>query len=108
LIAGVRPEYQGRSGRARQARLEVLGAGRGRESMGSELRAYFHVASGAVEPSELTADPGMADLPRRGSDAQQVVARLDALSRARPGEQAEIVPGQHQLHAPDRPVEPRH
>ena len=34
----------------------------------------------------------MEDLPKHGAaDAQQVVARLDAASGARPGEQAEMV-----------------
>ena len=63
--------------------------------MGSELYAYFDVEHGYVESSELSelaADAGMEDLPQHGAgDVQQVVARLDAASRARPGERAEMV-----------------
>jgi multiple sugar transport system ATP-binding protein len=61
--------------------------------MGSELYAYFDVQSSGVQSAELVElaeDSGISDLPRHG-DEQQVVARLDAASRARPGEQAELV-----------------
>jgi multiple sugar transport system ATP-binding protein len=64
------------------------------ESMGSELYAYFDVENAAIESSDLTelaADSGMEDLPRHGGDTQQVVARLDAASGARPGQRAEMV-----------------
>jgi multiple sugar transport system ATP-binding protein len=64
------------------------------ESMGSELYAYFDVASGGVQSAELVElaeDAGISELPRHGGDEQQVVARLDAASRARPGEQAQLV-----------------
>jgi multiple sugar transport system ATP-binding protein len=62
------------------------------ESMGSELYAYFDVDAQAQSDqlSELAADAGMEDLPSHG-DSQQVVARLDAASRAAPGEEAELV-----------------
>jgi multiple sugar transport system ATP-binding protein len=62
------------------------------ESMGSELYAYFDVDAQAQSDqlSELAADAGMEDLPSHG-DSQQVVARLDAASRATPGEEAELV-----------------
>ena len=61
--------------------------------MGSELYAYFEVHAGHMESSdlaELAADSGMQDLPRHG-DEQQVVARLDAASDARPGKEVELV-----------------
>ena len=96
VIAGVRPEHfedaevePDKPGLRFSAPVSVV------ESMGSELYAYFDVEGGGVESSELTelaADSGMEDLPRHGDgDAQQVVARLDAASRARPGERAELV-----------------
>ena len=63
--------------------------------MGSELYAYFDVEHAHVESSELNelaADSGMEDLPKHGSaDVQQIVARLDATSGARPGGKAEMV-----------------
>jgi multiple sugar transport system ATP-binding protein len=95
VIAGVRPEHfedavvePDKPGLKFSAPVSVV------ESMGSELYAYFDVESSAVESSELNelaADSGMEDLPRHGGDTQQVVARLDAASRARPGERAELV-----------------
>jgi multiple sugar transport system ATP-binding protein len=94
VIAGVRPEHfedsavePDKPGLRFTAPVSVV------ESMGSELYAYFDVETEAVQSAELTelaADSGMEDLPRHG-DAQQVVARLDAASRARAGERAEIV-----------------
>jgi multiple sugar transport system ATP-binding protein len=63
--------------------------------MGSELYAYFDVEHGAVESadlSELAADAHMEDLPTHGTgDTQQVVARLSAASRARPGGQVHML-----------------
>jgi multiple sugar transport system ATP-binding protein len=95
VIAGVRPEHfedaqvePDKPGLKFSAPVTVV------ESMGSELYAYFDVEAGAVqstELSELAADSGMEDLPRHGGDSQQVVARLDSASRARPGETAEMV-----------------
>jgi multiple sugar transport system ATP-binding protein len=96
VIAGVRPEHfedaavePDKPGLRFSAPVQVV------ESMGSELYAYFEVEHGAVESSELTelaADSGMEDLPKHGGgDSQQVVARLAAASRARPGEKAELV-----------------
>src|SRR5215212_9692017 len=95
VIVGVRPEHfedatvePDKPGVRFSAPVSVV------ESMGSELYAYFDVEAGAVESSdliELAADSGMEDLPRHGGDTQQVVARLDAASRARPGERAEMV-----------------
>jgi multiple sugar transport system ATP-binding protein len=95
VIAGVRPEHfedaivePDRPGLRFNASVSVV------ESMGSELYAYFDVRAHEMESSdlaELAADAGMADLPRHGADEQQVVARLNAASRARPGEQAQLV-----------------
>jgi multiple sugar transport system ATP-binding protein len=95
VIAGVRPEHfedstvePDKPGLRFSAPVSVV------ESMGSELYAYFDVEHGAVqsnELNELAADSGLEDLPRHGGDTQQVVARLDAASRARPGERAEMV-----------------
>jgi len=95
VIAGVRPEHfedaavePDKPGLKFSAPVSVV------ESMGSELYAYFDVEHGAVqsnELNELAADSGLEDLPRHGGDTQQVVARLDAASRARPGEQAEMI-----------------
>jgi multiple sugar transport system ATP-binding protein len=94
VIAGLRPEnfedaslISDRSkGHTFKAKIDVL------ESMGSEYYAYFvleHERVSAAELEELARDAGAADLPhaRQGS---QVVARLDAASRARQGEEAEL------------------
>jgi multiple sugar transport system ATP-binding protein len=95
VIAGLRPEHfedaalvgdKGSRGITFRARIDVL------ESMGAEYYAYFEVESERVssrELDELAADTGAADLPRAG-DGNQVVARLDAASRARQGEEAEL------------------
>jgi multiple sugar transport system ATP-binding protein len=95
VIAGVRPEHfedaivePDKPGLRFTAPVTVV------ESMGSELYAYFDVQSGGVQSAELielAEDSGISELPRHGGDAQQVVARLDAASRARPGEQAQLV-----------------
>jgi len=60
--------------------------------MGSELYAYFDVEAHAESDqlTELAADVGMEEPPSHG-DHQQVVARLDAASRATPGQEAELV-----------------
>jgi multiple sugar transport system ATP-binding protein len=96
VIAGVRPEHfedadvePDKPGLRFSAPVSVV------ESMGSELYVYFDVEHGAVEStelSELAADSGIEDLPSHGDgDVQQVVARLDALSRARSGERVNLV-----------------
>jgi multiple sugar transport system ATP-binding protein len=94
VIAGVRPEHfedavvePDNPGLRFKAQVSVV------ESMGSELYAYFDVHAGQMQSSdlaELAADAGMQDLPRHG-DEQQVVARLDAASGARPGKEVELV-----------------
>src|SRR5215208_4268311 len=95
VIAGVRPEHfedadvePDKEGLRFTAKVSVV------ESMGSELYAYFDVEAGAVQSSELSelaADSGIEDLPTHGGDTQQVVARLAAASRARPGGEANLV-----------------
>jgi multiple sugar transport system ATP-binding protein len=93
VIVGLRPEHfedavlvSDRSrGHTFRAKIDVL------ESMGSEYYAYFLVEAERVSASELeelAADAGGADLP--SAKGNQVVARLDAGSRARQGEEAEL------------------
>jgi multiple sugar transport system ATP-binding protein len=94
VIVGIRPEHFEDAAVAGDAhnllkfktKVQVV------ESMGSELYAYFDVDAQAQSDqlSELAADAGMEDLPSHG-DSQQVVARLDAASRAAPGQEAELV-----------------
>jgi len=63
------------------------------ESMGSELYAYFDVQSAArsAELSELAHDAGLDDVPAHGTgETTQVVARLDAASRAQAGQEVEL------------------
>ena len=94
VIVGIRPEHFEDAavegdvpGRLRfRAKLDVV------ESMGSELFAYFEVQAGHVETSELAElaqDAGIEDLPSHG-EGQQVVARLDAASRAHAGGEIEL------------------
>jgi multiple sugar transport system ATP-binding protein len=94
VIAGIRPEHFEDASVAGdlpnllkfKTKVQVV------ESMGSELYAYFDVEAHAESEqlTELAADAGMEDLPSHG-DHQQVVARLDAASRASAGQEAEIV-----------------
>src|SRR4051812_24330750 len=62
------------------------------ESMGSELYAYFDIRTEQEVQSddllELAKDAGMEDLPSGAT--QQVIARLDAASGARPGGEIEL------------------
>jgi multiple sugar transport system ATP-binding protein len=69
------------------------------ESMGSELYVYFDVEAGkmdSAELQELAADAGMEDLPSHGG-GQQVVARLSAESKAKPGSEVELTVETSQL-----------
>jgi multiple sugar transport system ATP-binding protein len=97
VIAGIRPEHfedaaiEDREAPHRlrfKAKIDVV------ESMGSELYAYFDVKSEEIhsgELDELAKDAGMEDLPHAGTEgAQQVIARLDAASQARPGGEVEL------------------
>jgi multiple sugar transport system ATP-binding protein len=101
VIAGLRPEHfedaavvsDRAAGVSFKAHIDVL------ESMGSEYYAYFELEAERVsseELEELARDAGSADLP--SSDASQIVARLDAASKARQGEDAELWFDARQLH----------
>ena len=94
VIAGLRPEHfedarlvADRShGVTFRAEIDVL------EAMGSEYYAYFVVEAERVSSSELeelAADAGGADAPR-SYEGSQVVARLDAASGVRQGQEAEL------------------
>ncbi|OHV29681.1 ABC transporter ATP-binding protein [Parafrankia colletiae] len=106
LIVGVRPEHfedaaleqvKDRPGLRFTVMVDVL------ERLGSDSYAYFTLAGGRARTAdldELAHDAGTVDLSSR---AEQVVARLDATSRIREGEKAELWLDAHQLHlfAPD-------
>ena len=93
VIVGIRPEqFEDASIESKpdslrfRTKLDVV------ESMGSELFAYFDVQAdggGHEQLVELAKDAGMEELPSHGG-GQQVVARLDAASRARAGEEIEL------------------
>jgi multiple sugar transport system ATP-binding protein len=97
VIAGIRPEHfedanvagPDMHGTRFRAKVAVV------ESMGSELYVYFDVEAPGAESAELTElaqDAGMEDLPSHGTgDKTQVVARLDAASRAHAGAEVELV-----------------
>jgi multiple sugar transport system ATP-binding protein len=96
VIAGVRPEHfedaevePDKPGLRFRAPVTVV------ESMGSELYAYFDVKAEHLESAELielAEDAGLGDLPSHGGgDEQQLVARLSAASKAKPGAEIEMV-----------------
>jgi multiple sugar transport system ATP-binding protein len=102
VIAGLRPEdfedatlVGDRSdGITFNARIDVL------ESMGSEFYAYFVVESERItakELEELAQEAGAADLPQEG-DGEQVVARLEAASGVRQGQDAQLWFNTEHLH----------
>jgi multiple sugar transport system ATP-binding protein len=69
------------------------------ESMGSEFYAYFNLESEKVssrELDELAHDAGAADLPTQ--EGSQVVARLEAASQVRQGQEAELWFNSEHLH----------
>jgi multiple sugar transport system ATP-binding protein len=93
VIAGLRPEdfedaaivSDKSRGHTFKAKVDVV------ESMGSEQYAYFTVAServSATELDELAQEAGQADLLH--TEGIQVVARLDAASQVREGQEAEL------------------
>jgi multiple sugar transport system ATP-binding protein len=101
VIVGLRPEdfedvqlVQDRSrGISFTATIDVL------ESMGSEFYAYFSVESEKVssrELEELANDAGAADLPSQ--EGSQVVARLEAASQVRQGQETELWFNSEHLH----------
>jgi multiple sugar transport system ATP-binding protein len=95
VIAGIRPESfedatlvsdARERGATFRARLDLV------ESMGSELYAHFSVQGGQLESqelAELAEDAGAGEVPGAGSEGA-VVARLDAASPVRRGEEAEL------------------
>ncbi len=102
-IAGIRPEsFEDAAlvGDARDrgstfnAKIDLV------ESMGSELYAHFTVEQSSVdsqELAELAEDSGVGEVPGAGSEGQ-VVARLDAASKARRGEESELWVDTNKLH----------
>ena len=102
LMAGVRPEhFEDASIAGDQAgptfEVEVILL----ESMGSELYAYFDIEGGAASSEqldELAADTG-AEVGGSGEDGTaQVVARLDAASKAKKGERIELWLDPERIH----------
>jgi multiple sugar transport system ATP-binding protein len=102
VIAGLRPEdfedvglvSDPSRGPTFKAKIDVL------ESMGSEYYAYFVVDSERVSSSELdelAKAAGAAGLPH-SSEGSQVVARLEAASRVKQGEEAELWFNSEHLH----------
>ncbi|WP_018636467.1 ABC transporter ATP-binding protein [Parafrankia elaeagni] len=101
LIVGVRPEHfedaaleavKDRPGLRCTVTVDVL------ERLGSDSYAYFTLQGGRARTAdleELAHDAGTVEL---SSGAEQVVARLDAASRIREGEKAELWLDAHQLH----------
>ncbi|MBL7496306.1 sn-glycerol-3-phosphate ABC transporter ATP-binding protein UgpC [Frankia sp. CNm7] len=101
LIVGARPEHfedaaleqvKDRPGPRFTVTVDVL------ERLGSDSYAYFTVAGGrarAADLEELAHDAGTVDL---ASGDPQIVARLDAVSRIREGENAELWLDTDQLH----------
>jgi multiple sugar transport system ATP-binding protein len=93
VIAGLRPDdfedasliSDGAAGTKFRTKIDVL------ESMGSEYYAYFTVQAEQVnarELQELAEEAGTTDLPRQ--DGTQVVARLEAASHVRQGQELEL------------------
>jgi multiple sugar transport system ATP-binding protein len=94
VIIGLRPEAfedaalahdRDRTGPAFTATVEVL------ESLGSDVYVYFTAEGGpatTTELEELATDSGLRDTGAQA--AQQIVARLDAATRAREGEPVEL------------------
>ncbi|MCC9710753.1 sn-glycerol-3-phosphate ABC transporter ATP-binding protein UgpC [Streptomyces sp. MNU76] len=93
VIVGLRPEAfedvalshgQDRTGPVFTATVEVM------ESLGSDAYVYFSAEGGpatTTELEELAKDSGLRDT---GADTQNIVARLDAATRAREGEPLEL------------------
>jgi multiple sugar transport system ATP-binding protein len=101
VIVGLRPEdFEDASlvgdkakGITFKTKIDVL------ESMGSEYYAYFNLESEKVssrELDELAHDAGAADLPTQ--EGSQVVARLEAASQVRQGQEAELWFNSEHLH----------
>jgi multiple sugar transport system ATP-binding protein len=103
VIAGIRPEsfedvaFVGDArdrGSTFRAKIDLV------ESMGSELYAHFTVEQDRLESqelAELAEDSGVGEVPSAGAEGQ-VVARLDAASKARRGEETELWVDTNKLH----------
>ena len=103
LIAGIRPEsfedaaFVGEArdrGTTFRSKIDLV------ESMGSELYAYFTVEQSRVESqelAELAEDAGVGEVPGAGGEGQ-VVARLDAASKARRDEETELWVDTDKIH----------
>jgi multiple sugar transport system ATP-binding protein len=101
LIMGLRPEHfedaalvgdKKDQGLTFSAAIDVL------ESLGADKYVYFHLQgarASARELEELAADAGASDVP---GGADQVVARLDAASKAREGQKLELWFDPRKLH----------
>jgi multiple sugar transport system ATP-binding protein len=96
VIVGIRPEHfedarvagVAITGLQFRAKVAVV------ESMGSELYAYFDVATqqaASDQLEELARDAQLEDLPKHGETATTVVARLDAASAAAAGAEVDLV-----------------
>jgi multiple sugar transport system ATP-binding protein len=102
VIAGIRPEsfedaaLVGEAkdrGSAFRANIDLV------ESMGSELYAYFTVEAEGMESEQLqdlAKDAGAGEVPQ--GEEGQVVARLDAASKVKRGEEAELWVDTTRLH----------
>jgi multiple sugar transport system ATP-binding protein len=107
VVAGLRPEsFEDASVLGEEAKRERGCAFSAEvdlvESLGSDLYAYFHIESEGVESDQLADlvgdsldETGAANL-REGEE--QVIARLDASSRIRRGEEAELWVDTTRLH----------
>ena len=101
LMAGIRPEHfedaslvGDHAGPTFEVEVELL------ESMGSELYAYFSVETGGASSEqleELAADTG-AEVGGGGADTTQIVARLDADSKAARGERITLWLDPERIH----------
>jgi len=103
LIAGIRPEHfedaelardRGAGGLAFKTKIDVL------EWMGSELFAHFSIERQRIESEELdelAEDAGSKDLPTT-EEKDRVIARLDAASNVREGQEAELLLDVSKLH----------
>jgi multiple sugar transport system ATP-binding protein len=101
LIAGIRPEHfedaaligdRRDKGAVFKTKIDVV------ESMGSELYAHFSLERQGIESEELrelAEESGSAEL---SSDDETMIARLDASSRVRQGEEAELWLDVSKLH----------
>jgi multiple sugar transport system ATP-binding protein len=106
VIVGIRPEsFEDASlvgeaaehGVTFKAKIDLV------ESMGSEQYAYFSAGGEEVdskELAELAEDSGLAETPSAGEGT--IVARLDAASKVRRGEEAELWVDATKLHLFDR------